>query len=179
MKYLHLLFIFILMPLLSAAQGQNNMELAIQYATTGDFEKAAVYFEKWYSADPYNAYQPYLNCLMALKDYEKSEKLVKKQLKKLPTNAVLWVDMGGVYEAEGKTDQAKQQYEKAIKSLFPDVQQVLALGSAFVERRKLEYAEETYLTGRKMLAEVYPFSFELADVYAQRSMPEKMVSEYL
>ncbi len=179
MNLIRLLFLFLLIPLISAGQGQNNIDLANQYASTGDYEKAAVYFEKWYSADPYSAYAPYLNCLIALKDYDKAEKLVKKQVKKMPTNAVLWVDMGTLAELQDKNDQAKDHYEKAIKSLFPDVQQVLSLGSAFVEKRKLEYAETTFLEGRKMLADVYPFSFELADVYAQRSMPDKMISEYL
>jgi len=179
MNYLRLLLFLLLLPVLSYGQAQNNMELANQYASTGQFEKAVVYFEKWYSSDPYSAYQPYYNCLVALKDYDKAEKLVKKQIKKMPTNAVLWVDLGNLYEVQGKDDQARQHYEKAIKSLVPDVQQVMALGSAFVEKRKLDYAETTYQQGRKMLQEIYPFSFELADVYAQRSMPEKMIAEYI
>ena len=179
LKQIHLLLIVLLFPVVVFSQGQNNMELANQYASTGEFDKAVVYFEKWYNQDAYSAYQPYLNCLLGMKDYEKAEKLVKKQLKKVPTNSVLLVDLGGVYEAQGKDDQAKQQYDKALKSLFPDVQMVLALGYMFVEKRKLDYAETTFLAGRKMLQQVYPFSFELADVYAQRGQPEKMVSEYL
>ncbi|MDQ3051378.1 MAG: tetratricopeptide repeat protein [Bacteroidota bacterium] len=179
MNLIRLLFLFLLIPFVSSGQGQNNIDLANQYASTGDCEKAVVYFEKWYASDPYSAYTPYLNCLIALKDYDKAEKLVKKQIKKMPTNAVLWVDMGTLAELQDKNDQAKDHYEKAIKSLFPDVQQVLSLGIAFVEKRKLDYAETTYLQGRKMLSDIYPFSFELADVYAQRSMPDKMISEYL
>lgn len=179
MNFLRLLFFILMMPALVYGQAQNNMDLANQYASTGQYEKALVYFEKWYSSDPYNAYQPYFNNLMAMKEYDKAEKLVKKQVKKMPTNAVLYVDLGTIYEVQGKDNEAKQYYEKGIKSLFPDVQQVLALGNSFVEKRKLDYAETTFLQGRKMLEEVYPFSFELADVYAQRSMPDKMVAEYM
>jgi pentatricopeptide repeat protein len=161
------------------SQGQTNMELANQYASTGEFDKAIVYYEKWYSSDPYNAYNPFLNCYLQLKEYDKAEKLIKKQIKRAPTNATLWVDMGQVYEAAGKPDQAKQQYDKAVKSLFPDVQQVLSLGAVFTEKRMINYAEATYLSGRKMLSEVYPFNFELADVYALMNEPQKMVDEYL
>ncbi len=178
-KYLQIICFLFLLPSTTHGQGQNTIELATQYASTGEYEKAVVYFEKWYSSDPYNAYPGYLNCLIALKDFEKAEKLVKKQLKKNPTSAVLYVDMGTLYEVQGKENDAKQQYEKAIKSLFPDVQQVLALGNTFVEKRKLDYAETTYLQGRKLVGDAYTFNFELADVYAQRSMPEKMVGEYL
>jgi len=161
------------------AQGQTNAELAAQYAATGDYEKAVVYFEKWYSTDPYNAYQPYLNSLIALKDFDKAEKLIKKQIKKVPTNAALWVDMGNLFSAQGKDDQARQNYEKAIKALFPDIQQVLALGNAFMEIRRYPEAEKTYLQGRELLKGAYPFSFELAEVYAQKQEPQKMVDEYL
>ncbi len=163
----------------SFSQGQNSIELANQYASTGDYEKAVVYFEKWYSSDPYNAYPSYLNCLIALKDYDKAEKLIKKQIKKNPTAPSLWVDMGNLFEIQGKENEAKQNYEKAIKTVFPDVQQILSLGTAFVEKRKLNYAEQTYLQGRQLLNGSYPFSFELADVYAQLQLPQKMVDEYL
>jgi len=163
----------------SYSQGQNSIELATQYAATGDYEKAVVYFEKWYNNDPYNAYPPYLNCLIALKDYDKAEKLIKRQIKKNPAAPGLWVDLGNLYEVQGKDNEAKQQYEKAIKSLFPDVQQILSLGTAFVEKRKLNYAEQTYLQGRQLVNGSYPFSFELADVYAQLQQPQKMVDEYL
>jgi len=180
----HLLFLFVvaIFALQSTPcfpQGQTNMELANQYASTGQFEKAIVYFEKWYNSDPNNAYPPFLNCYIQLKEYDKAEKLIKKQIKRLPANSTLWVDLGQVYAAEGKEDLARQQYDKAIKSLFPDVQQVLSLGSSFVEKRMMDYAVTTYLEGRKMLSEVYPFNFELADAYAQMNQPQKMVDEYL
>lgn len=182
MKLVNIFLILILMMGIhyeSLSQGQNNIELANQYASTGEYEKAVVYFEKWYSNDPYNAYPPYLNCLIALKDYDKAEKLIKKQIKKNPTAPSLWVDMGNLFEIQGKDNEAKQNYEKAIKSLFPDVQQILSLGTAFVEKRKLNYAEQTYLKGRELVNGTYPFSFELADVYAQQQQPQKMVDEYL
>jgi len=161
------------------SQVQNNIELANQYASTGEFEKAVVYFEKWYKSDPYGAYQPFLNCYTQLKEYDKAEKLIKSQMKRMPTNAVLLVDMGQLFAVQGKEEQAKQQYDKAIKSLFPDVQQILNLGAAFMEKRILGYAELTYVQGRKLVPDVYPFGFELADVYAQQQQPQKMVEEYL
>lgn len=179
--YRLLLFLFLSLAMLADAnaQGQNNIDLANQYASTGEYDKAVVYFEKWYKSDPYGAYQPFLNCYIQLKEYDKAEKLIKNQIKRMPTNANLLVDMGQLFEVQGKEEQAKQQYEKAVKSLFPDVQQILNLGSAFVEKRMLGYAELTYLQGRKLVPDVYPFGFELADVYAQQKQPQKMVEEYL
>jgi tetratricopeptide (TPR) repeat protein len=177
--FLLLFTLFLMRADIAPAQGQNNQELAMQYSSTGEYDKAVVYFERWYNNDPFAAYQPYLQCLVALKDYDKAEKMIKKQLRRVPNNLTLYVDMGMLYSAQEKEGEAKQQFEKAIKELTPDVQQVLSLGSAFVERRKLDYALTTYLEGRKMLEGVYPFNFELADVYAQMNNPQKMVEEYL
>ena len=182
MKYIRIFLVLLFTALITGSawsQGQNNIDLANQYASTGEYEKAVVYFEKWYKADPYGAYQPFLNCYIQLKEFDKAEKLIKNQMKRMPTNAALWVDMGQLYSAQGKEDKEKESYDKAVKSLFPDVQQILNLGAAFIEKRQPGYAELTYLQGRKLVSDVYPFGFELADVYAQQQQPQKMVEEYL
>lgn len=179
----HLTLLLILLLITSAtelySQRQSPMELANQYASTGECEKAVVYYEQWYRTDPYNAYQPFLNCYLQLKDYSEAEKLIKKQMKRMSTNPVLWVDLGQLYSLQGKEDLATQQYEKAIKSLFPDVNQINNLGNAFLEKRMTNYAELTYFQGRKLLDNSYPFGFELAEVYARSQQPEKMVEEYI
>jgi tetratricopeptide (TPR) repeat protein len=140
----------LLLLLLSAGKlsaQQSDADLALQYASTGDYEKAVVYFEKWYNRDPYSSYPQYLACLTSLKDFEKAEKLVKKQIKKQPVNATLQVDLGGIYELQGKQSLADDTYRKAIKSLFPDIQQILNLGNKFIEIRKLDFAEQTFMQG--------------------------------
>ncbi len=159
-------------------QGQTNKELAEQYMSTSEYDKAAVYFDKWYGEDFYNAYNPYLDCLIALEDYKQAQKLIKKQMKKVPNNPVYYVDMGHIAELSGSGD-AGDHYKEAIDNLNPDIQIVLALGNAFIEKRRLGYAEQTYLRGRQLLRGVYPFSFELADVYAQQQEFQMMVNEYL
>lgn len=161
------------------AQGQTNIELANQYMSTGEYDKAVVYFEKQYSIDPYGTYKPYLECCLLLKDYEKAEKLVKRHQKKNPAIATLWVDLGRIESMQGNEEEAKKNFDKAIKSLFPDIQQVVALGTAFSEMRMLGMAEQTYLEGRKLMNGSYNFGFELADVYAQQNEIGKMVEEYL
>ncbi|HEX5002006.1 MAG TPA: tetratricopeptide repeat protein [Bacteroidia bacterium] len=175
----YLLFLLLALPFAVAGQGQTNADLARQYASTGECDKAIVYFEKWYATDPYNSYKPYLSCLTELKEYDKAEKLIHKQIKKIPSNASLWVDMGNLSAAQGKTKDAENNYQKAIKSLFPDVQQVLNLGTTFSEARMYKYAEATYLRGRELTGDTYPYNFELADLYAQQSEYQKMIDEYL
>jgi tetratricopeptide (TPR) repeat protein len=179
------MFIFLLGIFLSginytaSAQGQTNAELANQYFSTGDYDKAVVYYEKQYSFDPFGTYSVYLKCLLQLKDYDKAEKLIKKHFKKNTQNLEVLVDLGRLYETMGSQDKAKEQFEKAIKSLTPDLQQILNLANAFLAGAYNEYALQTYQAGRKVMQGTYPFNFEIAETYAQLGDQAKMIDEYL
>ena len=99
----------VLLCLLVSAQGLNNLDLARQYESTGEFDKAAVYYEKQYNIDPFGTYEPYLKCLKQIKDYKEAEKLIKKQAKRGAGAGKYNVDLGLLYEMEGDTDKAKKQ----------------------------------------------------------------------
>jgi tetratricopeptide (TPR) repeat protein len=162
-----------------AQVGQSNIELANQYYNTGEFDKAIVYFEKSYDQDPLSTYPNYLKCLIEVKDYEKAEKLIKKQQKKFSSDPALRVDLGNLFEIQNQPDKAKKVYLDAIKNLAPDINQINQLGNAFLQRQLNSYAAETYLQGRKILNNAYPFSFELAEVYARDGKTNEMVNEYI
>ncbi|MEO5572782.1 MAG: tetratricopeptide repeat protein [Bacteroidia bacterium] len=180
LKFFFLVIVSCLLSIVTSfGQGQSNLDVANQYFNTGEYDKAAVYFEKQYSADPFGTYEPYLKCLNLLKDFDKAEKLIKKQLKKNPADLTLYVDLGKLYISQNENDKAKQQFDKAIKSIPPDANQVINLGNAFVEIQEFDRAIETYLAGRKLLRGVYPFNFELAELYSQKGDQQKMIEEYL
>jgi len=172
-------FLAITSTQLKAQAGQTNAELGMQYLSTNDFDKAAVYLEKYYDQDPLGAYPLYLKCLIGMKDYEKAEKVIKKQIKKFPTDQALKVDLGNLYESSNQNDKAKKVYQDAIKNLPSDINQINILGNTFLQRQLYDYASETYLQGRRLLKGAYPFSFELAEVYAQQSKSSEMVGEYI
>jgi len=162
-----------------AQPGQSNAELANQYFTTGDFEKAAVYFEKFYDEDPFNGYLGYYKSLTAIKDYDKAEKLIRKHQKKFPQDPSIRIDLGLLYELQGESEDAKKVYQEAIKNIKPDINQVNLLGNAFTKNQMFDYAVETYLQGRKALKGAYPFSFEIAEAYSQLGKFPEMVNEYI
>lgn len=172
-------FVCLLHPMYSSAQvGQTNLELANQFFNTGEFDKAIVYYDKVYDQDPFNAYPNYLKSLINLKDYDKAEKLIKKHQKKTPDPSIK-IDLGSLYELQGETDKATKIYQDAIKNLDANINSVNQLGNAFTQRQLYQLAEQTYLQGRKVLKGAYPFSFELAEVYAQQGRFDLMVNEYV
>ena len=162
-----------------AQPGQSNAELANQYFSTGDYDKAVVFFEKFYDQDPFTAYSGYSKCLIALKDYEKAEKLIRKHQKKFPQDPSIRIDLGLLYDVQGKNNDAKKVYEEAINNLKPDINQVNLLGNAFTKNQMFDFAVATYLEGRKLLKGAYPFSFELAEAYGQLGKFNEMVNEYI
>lgn len=172
-----LIFLFAASPLF--AQLQQDRQLAEQYFNNAEYEKAEPLYDRLMDTDPFGIYPQYLRCLLAMKSFDKAEKLVKKTFRKQPDNLSYLVDLGFVYESKGESDKAKQQYEKAIKSLKPDQGVISGLANAFKMRQLTDYTIQTYLEGRKLLRGVYPFFFEMAEAYFQKGDFGKMVDEYL
>ena len=182
-KTFYILFTFLIITLsntLVFAQNNTNEELANQYFSNKEFDKAAVYFEKLldkYPAQPY--YLKLLDCFVELKEFKNAEKLIKRQQKQNPYELGYQVDLAYLYKVSGKENEAKQLSEKTIKQLSPNQQQVINLAQAFQFRKETEYAIQTYLQGRKLLKDIFPFNFDLAQLYSSIGKTENMVREYL
>lgn len=178
LKYILVAFVFIIAAPLFAQPGTDE-QLATQYFQNKEFEKALDYYEKLYSKKSSQQYfAPYLNCLLELKEYKRAEKLVKKQIRQNPLNPEYNVDMGIVYTYAEEPGKASNAWEQGIKSIKAD-EQVFAVAKAFLAIRQYDYAIEAYQKGRKITANNYPYSFELADVYAEKGDKTAMINEYL
>ncbi|HXB39115.1 MAG TPA: tetratricopeptide repeat protein [Bacteroidia bacterium] len=176
-KYFCIIFFFCVTKII--AQTAVDEQLAQQFFEMREYDKAIVYFEKLYAKNQDIYYPQYFKCLLATHDFKKAEKTVKKQLKNLPDVLALYVDLGQVFEADSNRVKAAEQYNKAIKELNGDVNQVLQLGKAFTNVKEYDYALETYKKGRRQNNKSYPFFYELADVYKSKGDLKSMINEYL
>ena len=171
--------LFLSIRLCSTAQTTTDEQLASQFYQNKDFDKALSYYEDLYSKKSQQLfYQPYLTCLLETKDFKKAEKTVKKQIKQNPNALNFVVDLGNVYLREEEPQKAKNSWEQAIKSIQSD-DQVFVLATAFVAISQYDLAIATYLKGRKISQNNYPFSFELAEVYKLKGDKLAMIGEYL
>lgn len=164
----------------SWAQGSTDERLAAQYYANREYDKAVVYYEKLFdkSGSP-TFYIRLLNCYIELEEYKNGEKLIKRELKKNPYDLSYMVDMGHLYEKSGDENKQKQQYDKALKLLSPNNDQIIGLANAYMKYKELDYAIEAYKKGRKILKGTYPFNFELAQAYGLQGETELMLNEYL
>jgi tetratricopeptide (TPR) repeat protein len=164
----------------SFAQPSTDQQLAAHYFQNEEFDKAALYYEKLYSKSQSEFFfNYYIRCLVQLKDYKTAEKVSKKQLKKFPYELKYYVSLGNVYKQAADESKAKQQFEKAIKELGPDYQQVNSLAAAFNNINELDFALATYQKGQKMLKGSYPFNLQIAQLYGAKGEVNKMIVEYL
>ena len=123
--------------LTAMAQGGTDEQLAAHYFQNGEYDKAALYYEKLYTKKPTDFYyQYYRKSLLQLEDYKEAEKLAKKQLKRNPNELKYMVDLGGIYEKLEEPATARQQYDKAIKKLQPQQSQITNLAKAFTAANK-------------------------------------------
>ncbi len=175
-----ILFLFSIFIVQFSVYAQKTQEgaLANQYFENSEFEKAIALYEKL-NLDNNQYYTNYIASLTALKEYEKAEKVIKKQIKKQPEELRYQVDLGKVYLISGNENKGKNQFESAIKMLKPNQSQIATLASSFYLADEPEYAIATYLEGRKLLKSNNLFVFELGRLYEQKADKTQLFDEYL
>ncbi|MEI6062175.1 MAG: tetratricopeptide repeat protein [Bacteroidota bacterium] len=159
---------------------QSEEQLGAQYFNNREFDKALATFETLYSRNPsqFN-YMYYINTLFELKEYDKAEKAIKKQVKMNPDDPRFQVDMGYLNIMQGDISKGRKIYENCLKDLKADKGQVYNLTNAFGSRRETDYMIKTYLKGRELLKDPSAFAFELAYTYESLGSTELMIGEYL
>lgn len=169
-----------LAPVTVNAQKTTDQELASEYYSKKEYDKAVVYYQKLFNKTPNQLfYTKLLSCFLELEEFKNAEKLVKKQIKRNAFDPAYNADLANVYKKAGKENDAKQTIDKAIKNLIPNQQLIVELAMAFMRYQELDAAEATYLHGRKILKGSYPFNFELAQLYNLKGNTKAMLEEYI
>ncbi|MDE5544197.1 MAG: hypothetical protein K2I83_02145, partial [Bacteroidales bacterium] len=136
------------------AQEANRLQLAGRYAADGQTEKALALYEELYKEDPQNfVYQGYLNCLQTLSQFDKAEKLIRRQMKASALPVLVKVDLAKNYLLQNQKNKAESVLQEIVQKT--DFSQaglsVEELAEAMVEKTRL-YAPaiEGYKRGRRV-----------------------------
>jgi tetratricopeptide (TPR) repeat protein len=154
-------------------------KLAMQFYEQKQYEKAVSYFDNLYDKNPDAYFTYYYKCLVEIKEYNKAEKVLKKQIKRNETAFQLYVWLGKLYRLQDNPTKEKEQYNKAIKELIPLQNYVFVLAHAFEDEELYDYALEVYKKGRKETRDSYPYYYEIAEIYKKKGDLKAMVNEYL
>lgn len=156
----------------------EEVALAKTYLQRQEYGKAASIYEKLISDNQQFAavYPDYLKTLLALKEYKDAEKLVKKAIRKHPEVPAYVIDLGVVQMAGGDKN-AGRSFDKVIAQVRPN--DIVALAQAFEQNRLYDYAEKTYLQGRKLSKKESDYTGQLLQLYAYQRQSEKLIAEIL
>lgn len=158
-------------------QGQNSdSQLAYTYYQNKEYDKAAQVFlqlyERTHSA---NFLDYHIISLINGKQYEKAEETLKKFLKTDPKNKDFLINLGYIYQQQGKTKKSEENYEKAIKILIPNSSDINSLAYKFRNIREYDWAIKTYLRGQELLKKPDAFLNELGENYMMARNYERML----
>jgi len=177
------LFLSIFFLLLALKATSQNSKLADQYYLEGEYQKAGDLYLKLHETAKKNGnfiyFNKYVECLLALREYDQAEKEIKEQMKSQPDDFSMLVTLGNVQERTGDYEAAQASYRQAIDKLPPRMDAITRLGNAFLSQAKYDEAIETYEKGEVLLGKAGTFSYQLADLYKRNGNIPKMIEQYL
>lgn len=184
----YFLIITILVFVFSAVLGQQRKlseiqtksNLAIRYYNAKDFEKAIPLLEEVCRISKNGTYfRFYLNSLVHLEKFAEAEQSIQKEIKKQKApRPELFIHWGYILKGQKRLDEADEKYKEAIDRIPANKGSFLLAASNFLSWGEYDYARQTYLKGREVLAPEQ-FNYELARAYLYLRNYEKMMEEYL
>ena len=171
----------VLFSFLTISVFAQEAQLAQQYFRDGEYEKAAVLYEKLYNKNTRNDFffDRYVECLLAMEDFKRGETVIKQQLRKTPQKVNLYVTYGKLLERQFKDEEAKKMYAAAIENLPKEQYRITRLANSFLSLTKYEEAIATYERGAQLLRDKRIFSYNLGDLYRRKGDVPKMITNYL
>lgn len=178
MRFLWTIIYLFFFAVIASAQ---DTRLAEQYYQDGEYEKSAQLYQQLAAENSRNSFffDRYIASLMALDQYKEAEDAIKKQIKKDPRDAKLFVTYGKVLEQQFDPEGANKQYEKAIEQLVADQYQITQLANAFMSLTKYEYAIRAFERGASLLKDQDVFAYNLGDLYRRKGDTAPMIENYL
>jgi hypothetical protein len=141
-------------------------QTAIKYYQDREFTKAGPLFKNIYAATGNNYYfRLYIQCLTELQNFEEAESELKKEIRKSKNQyPELYVQYGYILVLQKRTEEARIQYDEAIRITPPNKNSILNTANQFLQVREYEIAEKVYLKGQKALPNE-DFTMDLAQVH--------------
>jgi len=167
-------------PTVRTGKASNESQLAAEYYSQQQYDKAVVLYEKLFNENPtFVNYSYYFYSLIQLGRYDEAIKLVKKQIRANPEKLRYLVDLGYIYQMSDEPSRAQKEYDEALSKLPANRNAIVELAGSFQSRRETDYAIRTYQRGRELLGYTESFHLEMGQIYEMEGKYEKMFDEYL
>jgi tetratricopeptide (TPR) repeat protein len=157
----------------------QNDQLAQNYFDKGDFEKALISYQELVKLQPSNwtFLQKTVECYQQLKQFDKAEQAIKKQLDKYNQASSL-VEMGYNYQLQKIDDKANKYYNQAIDRIKKNPNEVYGVAPVFEKKVLIDLALLAYETAIATDSK-YSFNYQMAILYGQKGNTEMMIEKFL
>ncbi len=180
MKQRSILSIALLFVSLSTCLSQNKEALANQYYLNSEYKKSGEAYFKLYKKEALEKYySTALKSYVKIEEYGKAKKLIKRHSKITSSPLLCKIDLSQLYKTMGNSRLAESTAKDLISNMPPLTSVILEVGKKLFQVKDYPNAIKAYKKGRKLTKGDYPFSFELAEVFAASGDTEKMVGEIL
>ncbi len=177
-KFISILLIILANNILAQPNNRSDIQLAFQYYQSQEYTKAEVLFEKITKTNRSQVYFNYrIKCLIALKEFSKAEKLVKKRIRRNKNTLSNYIELGNIYNLQNKKIEAEKKFNEVIDRLPVNKNIIISIANSFLSNQLYSYSEKTYLKGRKITSN--HFHLEMANLYAYQRKNQQMIDEYL
>ena len=176
-----ILFFLTLISSVSQSQDINQINLANEYYSMGDVEKAIDIYKKL-ARDSKNIpiiHKNYFDLLLSLEDLKTAERYIDDVIRLRPDNIYYTIDKGLLYTRTGEVDKESNYYRKIFNDIKKDDRKTRQAAQYLIGKQKLEYAEELYLLARNESKDDNRYAIELATIYRLLNEKDKMIREYL
>lgn len=165
----------------SMAQNVDEIQLAEQYVSQGDNEKAIAIYEKLEknTKNIPQIHERYFQLLLITGEIDKAGKYIDKAIKQYPSNLFYQIDKGLIFLQLNEKQQAKKYYDGLISSWAEDPFKVRVAAQHFIRLQQYDNAVDIYLTSRKKLNNPYEYSIQLASIYRIINKKVEMIEEYM
>lgn len=171
----------------SKAQSNDPVDIAEEYLSQGEVEKAKDQFEKLAKSRQYipRIHDSYFSLLLSEKDFNEAEKYLNSVLKQMDGSFRYAIDMGVLYRSMGEDDIASKYLDDLIDDIVKTEDanlrrnNVSILAQMFFQKDFRDKAIRTYQKGREAFGSSDQFALDLATVYRVMNEKENMITEYL
>lgn len=179
MKFTTILTLILLFTT-TIAIGQQS-RLANQYYINGEYAKAAALYENLYQKEANSEYyfQRYTECLIALKEYTKTEQVILQEMKAHPDDIQLHISLGNLYERLAQPEKADNEYANVIAALSTSPENIDKVARSFIALNLYSYAVDAYKVGAEISKDEKKYAFNIADLYRRIGNTHEMVKYYL
>jgi len=146
------------------------------FLQAGRFDKAVELYAPIYDTAPNLVYGEYLDALIGAKEYKTAERIVNKQANSRLVSPLTFIDLGHVYDVEGKDKKAQEQYQKALQYVTGDdvlTQQMVAKYSSI---NRDNYSILVLERAIQIMGSGYSYNGMLAKLYAKTGSMDKVIT---